>query len=165
MSELMNREASGMTVLDGLAMEARIYSEGIAMNMLQLGRVFTEAKKLVKHGQWGQWLRQNSGVSERGAQQFMQAYARFGKNATYAHIEKSKLFKMLSLPADAEEQFAAEHDVATMTSREIEAAVRKARERAGDDLDDAKQPAFPDNITETLREKDAVRQGPFSHSD
>ena len=36
---------AGITPIAMLAEEARIYSESLAVNMLNLGRVFTEAKK------------------------------------------------------------------------------------------------------------------------
>ena len=39
-------------LLESLAGEARYYSEAAANNLFQLARVLTEAKRLVKHGQW-----------------------------------------------------------------------------------------------------------------
>ena len=130
MNELARSENTEMSVLTGLAAEARYLSETIAENMIRLGRVFTDAKRLVKHGAWGAWLRENSGCSERSAQQIMQVYARFGDKPEAERIDKSKLFKMLALPAGTEDEFIRDNDVEDMTSREVEAAVGKMRERA-----------------------------------
>lgn len=129
MNEIINASSGGeLALLEGLAKEAQYYSSTAVNSMLQLGRVLCEAKQLVKHGEWGAWIRENAGCSERTAQQFMQAYGRFGGNGTAAQIgDKSKLFKMLSLPAGTEDEFLAENDVAAMTSREVEEAVRKVR--------------------------------------
>jgi hypothetical protein len=164
MTDLLGKQTAENepAVLENLAAEARVYSESLAMNMIQLGRVFTEAKKLVERGKWQEWVRANAGMSERSAQQFMAVYVRFGTSAAFAGIEKSKLFKMLSLPAGAEETFVAENDVADMTTREVDVAVK--RTRAGDA--NAEQPTaepemsapeageIPDDVREALTQKD-----------
>jgi hypothetical protein len=167
--------------LSGLAAQARLYSENLAVNMFELGRVFTEAKRLVRHGEWGQWLKENSGMGERSAQQLMQVYARFGDQPQLMGVEKSKLFKMLSLPSGQEESFIADNDLKNMSSREVEAAVKQARAEMQAQLDEALQNRLdavnqvealqqqlldsqdndhiPDEIADTLRRQEAtIRQ-------
>lgn len=171
MEQIAKRAEAGLTVLDGLAMQARMFTENVTLNMLQLGRVFIQAKELVQHGQWEKWVRDNSGMSERQAQTLMQAYRRFGERPAFHGLEKSKLFKMLALPDGTEEQFVQEHDVAAMSSREIEAAVRRAREDAQGEIEAERSrriaaeeraqelanrpPEIPADIMDTLRQKDA----------
>ena len=129
MNEITTQSSTELSVLGGLAQEAQYYAKSIANGMIQLGRVLTEAKPLVKHGEWENWIRENAGCSVRYAQVFMQAYARFGNNAAVAQIgERGKIFKLLALPAGTEEQFLAENDVSDMSTREVEEAVRKVRE-------------------------------------
>ena len=70
-------------------------------------------------------------MSERSAQNTMAIYRRFGHSASFADVEKSKLFRMLALPENTEESFVQTHDVKSMSVREIDEAVRKAREEAG----------------------------------
>lgn len=127
MNELIRKEGR-MAALAGLAQEARFYSERAAMNILELGRVLIDAKSLVNHGEWIRWIRDNAGISDRTAQNLMAVYRRFGDNPQFAGIEKGKLFKMLALPEAQEEKFLEEHDVKAMTTREVEEAVRQARE-------------------------------------
>lgn len=135
MNEITTQNSTELTVLGGLAQEAQYYAKSIANGMIQLGRVLTEAKPLVKHGEWETWIRENAGCSVRYAQVFMQAYARFGNNAAVAQIgERGKIFKLLALPAGTEEQFLSENDVSGMTTREVEEAVRKVREDMADTL-------------------------------
>lgn len=173
------RESADLSVLEGLAAQARAYSENLAINMFQLGRVYTEAKKLVRHGEWAQWLRDNSGMSERSAQQLMQVYARFGSQPAFMGLEKSKLFKLLSLPAGQETDFAEEHDLAAMTSREVEAAVKQAKaemaaqleeerrwrqqaevraRQLSEELQNKDSDELPDEVAETLRRQQATIQ-------
>lgn len=170
MSEIAERREGAMTVLDGLAMQARLLTESATMNMLQLGHVFIQAKELVRHGEWEGWVRENSGMSERQAQTLMQAWRRFGDKPQFQALEKSKLFKMLSLPEGTEDTFAAENNVNEMTSREVEEAVRRVREEGKQEIEaerkrrvaaeeEAKRlasrpPEIPDDIMNTLREKD-----------
>lgn len=128
MDGIATTQQGALTPLHVLAQEARVYSESFVLNTLNLGRVLTEAKKQVKHGEWADWVRENTGgMSVRNAQQFMQAYARFGTKEAFAGIDKSKMYKMLSLPAGTEDAFIEQNDVASMTSREVEEAVKKVR--------------------------------------
>ena len=125
---------AGITPIAMLAEEARIYSESLAVNMLNLGRVFTEAKKQVAHGEWGDWVQQHSGMSARSAQQLMAIYSRFGDKPAFAGVEKSKMYKMLALPVGTEDAFIEENDVSSMTSREVEEAVKRVREQANREI-------------------------------
>ena len=180
MDKAPGADIADISRLTGLEAQARLYSENLAMNMFQLGRVFTEAKQLVKHGEWGQWLRDNSGMGERSAQQLMQVYARFGDRPQLMGVDKSKLFKMLSLPSGQEEAFIAGHDLDNMTSREVEAAVKQAKADLQAQLDEERQKrqgaertaqdlrqqlagpdsdALPDDVADTLRRLEAtIRQ-------
>lgn len=129
MNEITTHESAEIAVLGNLAQEAQFYARSIANGMIQLGRVLTEAKPLVKHGEWERWIAENAGCSVRYAQMFMQAYERFGDNPAVMQIkERGKIFKLLALPSGTEEQFLAENDVAELSTREVEDAVRKVRE-------------------------------------
>lgn len=162
MTEIATTGSTELSVLNGLAQEAQFYIRNIANNMLQLGRVLTEAKALVRHGEWANWLRDNTSFSTRYAQQFMQAYERYGSNEAVAQIgERGKILKLLALPEGTEEQFFAENDVANMSTREVDEAVRKVREEMGAQLEaerearrqaeaQAAQGVIPDYVQEKL---------------
>lgn len=172
MSEIAAHAERQLSQLDELAMQARLYAESATMSMLQLGRVFAEAKPLVRHGEWESWVRSNSGMSERQAQTLMQAYRRFGDAAQFQGIEKSKLFKMLALPKGTEERFTEENDLASMTSREVEEAVRQVRAQAEAEVEreraarraaearaealSSRPPEIPKDIDQALRDKDEL---------
>lgn len=123
-------------ILNDLAQEAQMYSRAITGNMLQLGRVFSEAKPLVKRGEWEQWLAINSGCSVRYAQKFMETYMRFGHNEAIGQVrERTKIFAMLELPEGTEEKFLADNDVQEMTAKAVREAVEKARAEAQREID------------------------------
>jgi len=171
MEEMVQQGSGEITLLGSLAREARMYSEAAALNLFQLGRVLIEAKKLVRHGEWTDWVRGNAHMSETQAQYLMRSYERFGQTPEVARLEKSKIFKMLSLPTGTEQAFMEENDVQNMTAREVEQAVRKVKEDAeaqiqkerqmriaaearADELAD-RPPEIPQDITEIMQEKEA----------
>jgi hypothetical protein len=118
----------GLSIVENLAREARHYSEQTSFNMLQLGRVLTEAKELVPHGEWAKWVGENADVDIRGAQYFMQCYATYGLDPEMAKLGQSKLRSMLALTDGQREKLLAENDVQNMSVRKLKDEVRKARE-------------------------------------
>jgi len=92
MTEIATQKNTGISVLGDLAQEAQFYSNRLASSMIQLGRVLTEAKPLVRHGEWENWIAENVGCTTRYAQLYMQAYARFGSNDAVLQIgERGKI--------------------------------------------------------------------------
>ena len=129
MNDLTNAgKVGGLSIVENLAREARHYSEQTSFNMLQLGRVLTEAKKLVPHGEWAKWVGENADVDLRGAQYFMQCYATYGLDPEMAKLGQSKLRSMLALTDGQREKLLAENDVQNMSVRKLKDEVRKARE-------------------------------------
>jgi len=121
-------KVGGLSIVENLAREARHYSEQTSFNMLQLGRVLTEAKELVPHGEWAKWVGENADVDLRGAQYFMQCYATYGLDPEMAKLGQSKLRSMLALTDGQREKLLAENDVQNMSVRKLKDEVRKARE-------------------------------------
>lgn len=157
MDELQTRAGSGVTVLDGLATQARLLTQSLMLNYVQLGRVLCEAKGLVRHGEWGAWLQENAPVGERLAQQMMQVYKRFGDKPNLLTLDSSKLVKMLALPAGTEDDFVAENDVPGMSAREVESAIQEQTKgaRESDPVPDPVPPAesapIPDEVLQELQ--------------
>ena len=161
MNELANATKQEISVIDGLAMQARALRLSINVNMWQLARVFIEAKELVPHGDWKDWLEENADVSVRTAEDMIAAYKRFGGRAPFEALSPSQTFKLLPLPAGTEEKFMQEHDVASMTTREIQQAVKQVRAEAKAELDkaqarirelEAREPEIPEELLTELKQ-------------
>src|SRR6202051_234367 len=56
----------------------------LAERALAAGTALIEAKRLVAHGEWQPWLRENCGLSERTARRYMALVSRGLKTATVA---------------------------------------------------------------------------------
>lgn len=136
-AEARTEEGDGkaLSLIDNLAMQARALRMNINVSMWQLARVFIEAKELIPHGAFGKWVEENADVSERTAQDMMAAYKRFGGMPQFEGLGQAKTFKLLPLPVEMEERFLQEHDVREMTTRQVQEAVRKAREEARKEIE------------------------------
>ncbi len=169
MNEITNTQS--LTPINILAEQAELYSTNIAFDMINLGRVFIEAKAQVKHGEWGEWVRLHAGMSVRNAQQLMAIYERFGTRPAFVQLERSKLYKLLALPEGKEEEFLQEHDVQAMTARQVDEAVKRAREEMRGEIDEARRaqeaaeakaeelrsrpPEIPQEVQERLKRQQA----------
>ena len=126
MNELTNSEkAGGLSLVDSLAREARYYSEQTGFNMLQLGRVLREAKPLIGHGKWLNWVTENAGLDERGAQYCIACYETYGLDPDKAKLGQSKLRAMLPMSEEEREKLLKEKDVSAMSVRELKDEVKK----------------------------------------
>ena len=129
MTELANTGTGEVSLLNGLAMQAKMLAQSAAMNMLQLGRVLCEAKPLVQHGEWDKWIRENAYMKRRTAETYMQAYKTFGLNAQIAELGTTKVMKLLPMNEEEREELLSEHDVSAMSTRQLDEAIRQQRER------------------------------------
>ena len=129
MNELANTDTQALSMLDGLAMQARMFAQNACMNLLQLGRVLTEARPLIPHGEFDAWCKQNAKMSKRTAEQYMQAYAEFGLDMKIAELGTSKVIKLLPMAPEEREKLLAENDVSAMSTRQLDAAIKEQREK------------------------------------
>lgn len=135
--ELANTQTGSISRRDQLAAEVRILRMAIDVHMFEMAAKFIEAKELIPHGEWKNWLKVNADVSVRTAQDMMAAYRRFSGRADFTEIDSSKMFKLLPLPEESEEQFLQDHNVAEMSTREIQEAVKRVREEMNAEKDRA----------------------------
>lgn len=128
MNELEKKVTFAETELIDLpAIEARIagHMQGIAFNLLQVGRCLVIAKEanLVPHGKWEEWVRFHTGMSERRAQRLMQAVSIAPEGSRIAELPVSKIMALLPLPEDKREDVAAEAIQDNLTVKQLQGKV------------------------------------------
>ena len=110
----------------------RILTAQTAANMCQLGKLLTEAKAMVGHGGWTEYLEKEVSYSQSTANNFMrlyEAYGEFGPNPqTFGNLGASKALELLALPEGKREEFAETHDVESMSVRELKAQIAAEKE-------------------------------------
>lgn len=131
--EIITADRSLEQVTQGI----RILTAQTAANMCQIGKLLTEAKAMVGHGGWKQYLETEVSYSQSTANNFMrmyEAYGEFGPNSqTFGNLGASKALELLALPEGKREEFAESHDVESMSVRELKASIAAEKSR-GDRL-------------------------------
>lgn len=121
---------------------------------IEIGRKLVEAKAMLPYGQWGQWLKEEVEFSQSSAQNFMRIFEEYGakqvslfgdaESQTLGNLPYTHALKLLALPAEEREEFAQEHHVEDISSRELEKLLRERdaaqaeAKSAKDALDNAK---------------------------
>lgn len=125
-----------------LAAEIRYYQHQAQVMVLnyaiEIGRRLTEAKAVLKHGEWGEWLKNEVSFSQSSANNFMRIFERYGadqvslfgdaKSQTLGNLPYTKALKLLAVPEDEVEEFIEENNVENMSTRELDKAIREREE-------------------------------------
>lgn len=111
--------------------------EVVLANAIEVGRRLTEAKEMVHHGQWEQWLQDNVNYSQSTANNLMAIYREYGSdqqslfscaNTSVENLSYSKAVALLVLPREQREEFMEQNPVEAMSTRELQAAIKRAQE-------------------------------------
>lgn len=103
---------------------------------IEIGRRLTEAKEMVNHGEWLPFLEQQTDFSQPTANRFMRLYKEYGadqnslfgaesKYSSLNNLSISNALRLLALPEEEREEFAAEHDLENKSTREVEDLIRE----------------------------------------
>ena len=113
---------------------ARVVMEGV----VQIGRRLEEAKQLVPQGEWLHYLETQLGYKPSTAQNYMRIAREFGDGQIglsgkspgdfFGNLGYAQLLPLLGMPEEEREQLAEEHDLASMSSRDIQALVKERDE-------------------------------------
>ena len=127
--------ATPAPTLEVLTLEVKFYLNQTAQNIIEVGKRLIQAKELVPHGEWGQWLEKNFSLSQPSASRFMRCAQRFANYSTLNNFNSSQLITMLELPEAETEQFIAEKasegkPVEDMTIRQMREEIQQWKSRA-----------------------------------
>ena len=139
----MSETLTPVRTLEAVEAELRLIQDqaqrAVLSYAIEAGRRLEEAKAMVDHGGWGPWLKK-MGYSPSTAQNLMRIFREYGadqqnlfgaeaKTQAIGDLTYTKALKLLALPdAEEREQFLAEHDVAAMSTRELEQALKEREE-------------------------------------
>lgn len=135
-------------------------------SVIQIGTRLEEAKQMVPSGEWTAYLTDKLGYKPSTAQNYMRIAREFGggqvsltgKTAAdaFGQLSYSQILPLLGMAEEEREELAEEHDLPSMSSREI-AALVKERDEAKAEAEkavrenDAAQAAL--SVAEEIREK------------
>lgn len=137
MNELSNRNTSI------IALEINNIKEQtqkiFLLNSIEIGKRLIEAKQLVSHGEWGKWLEDSVYYSQRTANNLMKIYEEYGQDTlalkgelkdsqAIAKLNYTQAVALLSIPSDEREEFIEQHDLESMSTRELQQAIKEKKE-------------------------------------
>ena len=106
----------------------------VLYNSIEIGRKLVEAKELVPHGEWGNWLEKAVDYSKSTANNLMKIFEEYGsdqitllddnlKSQAFGNLNYSQAVLLLGLPSDDREKFVEENKVDEMSTRELKKAI------------------------------------------
>lgn len=108
-------------------------------NSIEIGRRLTEAKELVLHGEWGEWLEESVDYSKSTANNLMRIFDEYGaeqitllgdnaKSEALGKLSYSQAVALLGIPAEDREAFVEENKVEDMSTRELQQVIKERDE-------------------------------------
>lgn len=176
MSELVEKKSPEV-----LAAEIRALTASMLANIIEIGRRMCQAKEILPHGQFGEWVKTKTGYSQSTANNFMKLFQEYGapqeslfgaevNSQTFGNLPYSKALALLAVPAEEREDFARNNHVEEMSTRELQQAIkerdelrrqldeeREAAEGAGLKIADLEE-KLEASSRETARQKQIVEQ-------
>lgn len=167
-------EITNTRTLEVVAAEIRTFTASMLNNIIEIGRRLCEAKELVPHGEFGDWVKENTGYSKSTANNFMRLFQEYGAAQgslfgaelsnvqTFGNLSYSKALALLQLPAGEREEFVRENDVESMSTRELNEAIRE-RDAAREDATKLSQMVAADakTIDELARQVKELESRPI----
>lgn len=132
---LTTTTAAEPATLEQLTLEVKFYLGQTAQNIIEVGKRLAQAKELVPHGEWQNWLKGNFNLSYRTAANFMACAERFSNVQSISLLGSTQMIAMLALPADETTAFidskAAEgNPVENMTIKTLREEVQQWKSKA-----------------------------------
>ena len=126
----------------------------VLYNSIEIGRKLVEAKELVPHGEWGNWLEEAVDYSKSTANNLMKIFEEYGsdqitlldnnlKSQAFGNLNYSQAVLLLGLPSEEREKFVEENKVDEMSTRELKKAIadlKKANKEKDNALKEREEP-------------------------
>lgn len=106
---------------------------------IEIGRRLCEAKSLLSHGEWGEWLEAKVEYSASTANNLMRLFDAYGadqitlldnnvKSPAFESLSYSKAVALLGIPDDEREVFVETHNIEDMSTRELQRVIKERDE-------------------------------------
>lgn len=106
-------------------------------NSIEIGRKLCEVKQFITHGDWAKWLKANVDFSQSTANNLIRIFEEYGaeqmalfgetgaKSQALANLSYTQAVALLGVPAEEREAFIEEHDIDSMSTRELQQAIKE----------------------------------------
>jgi chromosome segregation ATPase len=108
----------------------------VLYNSIEIGRRLVEAKQLVPHGEWGDWLEHSVEYSKSTANNLMRIFQEYAsdqltlltdnaKSQALGNLSYTQAIALLGLPEAERETFVKENDIDNMSTRELQQTIKE----------------------------------------
>lgn len=108
----------------------------VLFNSIEIGRRLVEAKGIMEHGNFGDWLKSAVDYSQSTANNLMKIYEEYGadqgalfgdnaKSQTLGNLTYSQAVALLGIPREEREAFVQENDVEVLSVRKLQELVKE----------------------------------------
>ena len=119
-----------------VAAEIRTFTASMLNNVIEIGRRLCEVKEMLPQGEFDTWVKENTGYGRSTAYNFMKLYAEYSDQQgslfgasltvqTFGRLTYTKALALLEIPSDERESFVESNDVESMSTRELQDAIRE----------------------------------------
>lgn len=139
---------------------------------IEIGRRLLEAKEVVGHGGWGDYLREQVNFSPSTANNLMAICKEYGdtqlelgkspKSQTFGNLTYSQAVALLALPAEAREEVVAEHDMEATSVRELQTIIEEKKREAEAAREEAEKAR--NAVDAAVAEKEQAREAALKNS-
>lgn len=106
---------------------------------IEIGQRLVEAKELVDHGGWGEWLQEYVDYSQSTANNLMKLYKEYGtgpfaltsnssNSQALGNLSYTQAYALIGIPAEERVQFVEDNNVEELSSRELQRLVKQEKE-------------------------------------
>lgn len=138
----------------------------LASAAIDIGKRLIEARGIVPHGRWTEWLAANVDYSERKAQQLMQLAEEFGRGQlpeAFSGLGLSQMTALLAAPEEAREALAEKAKDEDLSVRDLQAEIAKLKAEVAEaqtqiDWHEAMKERLDNNINDVENERDEAEK-------
>lgn len=132
MSEMITVSArSSNTIAAEIVAITNQTKQMVVMSAIEVGKRLEEAKVLVGHGEWGSYIERECQLSHRSANNCMKLFREYRDNPNsqaLANLSYTNAVRLLALSEEDREEIMQEHDVAQMSSRDLDKVIKERDE-------------------------------------
>lgn len=143
---------------------------------VEIGRRLEEAKLMLPHGKWGDWLEKEVEFSQSTAENYMRLFDEYGaaqisifgasvNSQSLASLPYSKALQLLAVPKEEREKFAKEVKAEDLSVKELQSAIKErdeARAKEQKALENAKREK--DRADGLQRDMDAAKKEAYEEA-
>jgi len=113
--------------MEDMPTSIRVCEQNIQMNGWLLGGMLISAKKRVAHGDFMNWLKTHTDISQATANNLMALHNGVQETPFLAEMKQSAAVMLLALAPDQRKQYADEHDVNAMSVRQLREDIERMK--------------------------------------